>query len=184
MGVMLNSEFKLLVENGGSTSGKFIMKDGTRKSTVDQNGADPNVVGQVIQWNPTYRQGKETGTNGVQNPNGVDPGLLLVHELVGHGFQGTVRQLSPHTIMGTVQTPQGPLLATEADAQSMLNRFANATGRKDMVQSRYDFAREWDRSGNRIIKYKANGDVQPVGIIRYELPTPPYELNWNRTRKY
>ena len=184
MGVMLNSNFKVLMNNGGAdgggsnNAGSYILKDGSLKRTDEISGSHPNVVGIQVSWDPNSRQ----TANGVQNSNGADPILSLAHELVGHGFQATVRQITPRSINGSIQTPEGYLRATEADAQSMWNRVANATGRTDMTVTSYTATRKFDASGNTIVDEQ--GRPANVSRVAYTLPTPPYQINWNRTRKY
>jgi RHS repeat-associated protein len=179
MDVMINSGFKVLMEQGegAGNAGTYLMKDGSRKSTNDQDGTIASVIGIVVTWDPSFRQGEGTGTNGIKNPSGADPVLELTHELVGHGFQATVRQLTPRSINATVPTSIGPLRATEADAQSMWNRFANATGRTDMTVDSYRFNSKFDSKGERV--------PNSGGRYSYPLPTnPPYQIKWNKTRKY
>jgi RHS repeat-associated protein len=184
MGVMLNSKFKVLMHDGrtegdgGNNSDTYLMKDGSTKKTDQISGSDPSVVGIRVSWDPTTRQ----TANGVKNSNGADPVLTLAHELVGHGFQGTVRQITPRSINGSIQTPEGYLRATEADAQSMWNRVANATNRSDMAVTGYTALRKFDANGNTIVD--AQGRPANVSRVTYTLPTPPYQINWNRNRKY
>jgi hypothetical protein len=184
MGVMLNSKFKVLMHDGrtegdgGNNADTYLMKDGSTKKTDAISGSDPNVAGIRVSWDPSSRQ----TANGVKNPNGADPLLSLSHELVGHGFQGTVKQITPRSINGSIQTPEGYLRATEADAQSMWNRVANATGRTDMRVTSYTALRKFDANGNTVV----DGQGRPANVSRvaYTLPTPGYQINWNRKGKY
>ena len=180
MGVMLNSKFKVLVADGncdgcgGNVADTYLMNDGSQKATSDQDGTSPNVIGIKVSWNAASRQ----TANGVSNPNGADPVLSLTHELLGHGFQATVRQLTPRNITGSIETPQGYLRATEADAQSMWNRAANATGRTDMTVTGYTAIRLFNKDGT-------TSTQRSQGRTTYTLPTnPPYQIKWNKTRKF
>ena len=180
MGTMMGSNFKVLMEQGtggDNNANTYLMKDGTRKETSSQDGTSSNVIGIAVKWDPNYRQGAETGVDGIQKLKGADPLLTLAHELVGHGFQANVRQLTPRNINGSIQTPEGYLRATEADAHSMWNRVANATGRTDMTVTGYTAIR----------LFSPNGETSPEksrGRTTYSLPDPSYQIKWNRGRKY
>jgi RHS repeat-associated protein len=181
MGVMLNGRFKVLIEPTdapNSYTDFFLDKDGNRLPTkTNQNNASPDIVGVVVNWNSKHR----STMNGVQNPNGSDPVLTLAHELVGHGFQATVRKLTPYTAIPVTlayNEDKGYLRTTEADAQSMRNRVANATGRTDMIVDSY----------KSLSRYGSNGHFIPNSGRgkgwEWILPDPPVEISWDKTRKY
>jgi hypothetical protein len=64
----------------------------------------------------------------------------------------------------------------------MWNRVANATNRSDMAVTGYTALRKFDANGNTIVD--AQGRPANVSRVTYTLPTPPYQINWNRNRKY
>jgi len=179
---ILGSKFKLVVEDGQTQTSDVIKKDGSRQRIdKDVDITNPNIIGAVIQWNPDVRN-----TLGV--PGGADPDLDLAHELLGHGFQATVRnlrtvdQLDDHNPDDFVQSPdypdgkkRGKLSIYENDAQAIRNRVAVATGRRNMVSAIY-------KSDATAKKY---GDTEAVKQTRFIYIIDPNRLiQWNRNRKY
>jgi RHS repeat-associated protein len=184
LGVMLTSKFKVLMHDGrtegdgGNNADTYIMKDGSTKKTDAISGSDPSVAGIRVSWDPSNRQ----TANGVANANGADPILSLSHELIGHGFQGTVRQITPRSINGSIRTQEGYLRATEADAQTMWNKVADATGRTNMKVTGYTALRKFDAQGN--VPTDSQGRPANVSRVTYTLPNPGFQINWNKKRKY
>jgi|GEM_PF-1171043 len=170
MGVMMNSKFKVVIENGGCDGcggdqlSDVIMKDGSRKSTGDKDFdiKNPNVIGAVVKWDPNTRS---TGDN-VRNPNGADADLELAHEFLGHGFQATVRQLDIKP--QTYKDGEGNFPTIENDAQNISNRVARATHRADMVRPTYTMVKMVDDAPKKL-QYS----IQPEEAIK-----------WNRNKKY
>lgn len=174
LGVMIDSKFRIEVSEGNSGTGPYILKDGKRKSALEIGGTSLDIVGVEVRWDPKYRQ----TANGVKNGNGADPILSLTHELVGHAFQATVRQMSPTS--SPILTTTGYLPRQEADAQAMWNRVATATKREDMIVTHYYSNYVWDPNGIRSrIKGSELGQIN-----KYPLPNRPYQIKWLKTKKY
>ncbi len=170
LNTMMSSSFKLEVQNGDCEGcgqdrlGSVIMKDGSTKSVDDAgfNIKDPNVVGAVITWDPSTRN---TGDN-VKNPAGADADLDLAHELLGHGFQATVRQLDKND--DAYVPGDGHFPKIENDAQNISNKVATATGRNDMIRTTYTIPRIVDGENRR---------------IHYHID-PKQAIQWDKNKKY
>jgi len=177
---VISSKFKLVVELGGARASDLIMKDGSR-TPITPKGIDvnsPDVVGAVIKWDPNFRNMESL----LPKTHGTDPDLDLAHELLGHGFQATIRnlrtpsQLDDHNDNDFVQTPGvGKLSIYENDAQAIQNRVAVGSGRSNMVVPIYTtdgtsnyFGRDINRQNTRFTY-----TIDPKRLIQ-----------WDRNKKY
>lgn len=170
--IMVNSKFKLLIEEGGrSVLDEVIVKEGDQEKRLGIDGVlqssgdikSKKIIGAVIHWNMFgFSPG---GADGGQ----VSSPFVFAHEFLGHGFQATGRWINHKD---KFQTPQGPIDFMEADAVAIGNRFAKQWGSPGDQQIEYV----------KIVKETDHFGVETVKKVRYQIQSEP-AMNWWRPKR-
>lgn len=134
-------------------------KDGviTRQS-IEDPGYDPknkNIVGAIVNWS-----GLDGGGNGEIGKRGIAGDIGLAHELLGHGLQAMIGELTLKTL--AYSDGQGYFPKIENDARYVMNRYAVATNRSDMQTTVVPRHIEIDGQ-NKYIRYRIN----PVQVFKF-----------------